>query len=333
MTSCEPGEGWLGNGLENRIPVLNQRGLGKGRGYSKKGEALSGLRRLQRYMGLAMILSAAAGVYLLATDGSLWILAVSHAAGLVLIVVLDLIIGGVNLMGSKRGYLASLAAAFLGIVLQLGDIVTAPQYNMTIPYFAVYLFGLPAFDILLSLQAAVMVLGLAGRGDVEFLASRRRVGKEFNYSRRAFAETVVTFGALVGLGVILGSVKLPSATSSSSPSSSAPVASASTPITNTNKIQVDSPVYFQYPAGYPNVLFKRSDGTLEAFSLLCTHVCCECSYISSSNIYYCPCHGSEFDSKGRVVVGPANSPLPSITLNVDSSGNVFPTGVTGYSPC
>src|SRR4029077_14935375 len=133
--------------------------------------------------------------------------------------------------------------------------------------------------------------------------------------------------------VILGSVKLPSATSSSSPSSSAPVASASTPITNANDIQVDSPVYFQYPAGYPNVLFKRSDGTLEAFSLLCTHVCCECSFISSSNIYYCPCHGSEFDSKGRVVVGPANSPLPSITLNVDSWGNVFPTGVTGYSPC
>ena len=94
-------------------------------------------------------MSAAAGVYLLATDGSLWILAVSHAVGLVIIVVLDVLLGVMNLIGSKRVYLASLAAASLGIVLQLGDIATAPQYNMTIAYFASYLFGLAAFDILL----------------------------------------------------------------------------------------------------------------------------------------------------------------------------------------
>ena len=333
MTQGElPGD-WLNQGLENRIPIIHLKGSGSGKGYTTKGEALSGLRRLQKYIGYAMLLSAAAGVFLLATDGSLWILAVSHAVGLVLIVVLDAFLGLINLMGSKRVYLASLAAAFLGIVLQLGDIVTAPQYNMTIPYFASYLFQLPAFDILLALQAAVIVLGVAGRSDVEFLASRRRVSKELNYSRRSFAKTVVGFGALVGLGVILGSIKIPSATSSSSPSSNAPVASASTPIANTSSIQVDSPVYFQFPSGYPNVLFKRSDGTLEAYSLLCTHVCCECTYIASSKIYYCPCHGSEFDSQGRVIAGPANTPLPTIALNVDSSGNVFPRGVNGYSPC
>ena len=98
-------------------------------------------------------------------------------------------------------------------------------------------------------------------------------------------------------------------------------------------MQVGSPVYFEYPSGYPNVLFKRSDGSLAAYSLLCTHVCCEVTYESSSNVFYCPCHGSEFDSSGRVIRGPAGSPLPSITLTVDGSGNVFPSGVSGYSPC
>src|SRR5512135_1632158 len=132
--------GWLGEGPDGRLPILSQKG-GQRKGYTSKSEALTGLRRLQRFIGYAMLASAAAGVYLLATDGSLWILAVSHAVGLVIIVVLDVLIGAMNLNGSKRVYLPSMAAAVLGIVLQLGDIATAPQYNMTVAYFASYLFG------------------------------------------------------------------------------------------------------------------------------------------------------------------------------------------------
>ncbi len=318
-------------GLGVGIPVLYERGRPQIKGFASKSEALSGLRRIQRYIGFAMLLSAAAGVYLLATDGSLWILAVSHAVGLIIIVVLDVFLGWMNLRGSRRIYLASLAAAVLGIVLQVGDIVTAPQYNMSVSYFASYLFGLPAFDLLLALQGAVIVVGLLGRSNVEFLASRGRTGRELNYTRRSFVRLMVGFAGLIGFGVLLGSVKIPS--SSSSPGSSAQVASASKPIANTGSMVVDSPVYFQYPSGYPNVVFKRGDGSLEAYSLLCTHVCCECSYIASSKVFYCPCHGSVFDSTGQVVRGPAATALPSVTLTVDSSGNVFPTGTSGYSPC
>ncbi|HEV2390457.1 MAG TPA: Rieske 2Fe-2S domain-containing protein [Nitrososphaerales archaeon] len=331
MKAGESPPGWLEQGLETRIPVSYEKERASGKGRISKDEALGALRRLQRYIGYSMLLSAAAGIYLLATDGSLWILAVSHAYGLVIIVVLDVILGLLNLAGSKRVYLASLAAALLGLVLQLGDIATAPQYNMTMAYFASYLFGLGAFDALLLLQVAVIVLGVLGRADVRFLASRRRVSKELNYSRRSFVSTIAGFGVLVGLGVALASVKIP--TSSSSPASSQTTASPSTAITNTASMQVDSPVYFEYPSGYPNVLFKRSDGSLAAYSLLCTHVCCEVTYESASNEFYCPCHGSLFDAFGRVLRGPAGSALPSITLTVDGAGNIFPSGVTGYSPC
>lgn len=155
---------------------------------------------------------------------------------------------------------------------------------------------------------------------------------ELNYSRRSFVTTVAGFAALVGLGVALSSVKVPSS-SASSGASSPQVANSTTPITNTSNLQVGYPVYFEYPSGYPNVLFKRSDGSLAAFSMLCTHVCCETTFEPSSGVFYCPCHGSEFDSAGRVIMGPAGSPLPAIALNVDSSGNIFPTGVSGYSPC
>ncbi len=329
MSQKESSADWLEQGLHARIPVLYQKGAGKG--YRTKTEALSGLRRLQRYVGYMMLLSAAVGVYLLASDHSLWILAVSHAVGLVIVVILDVTLGLLNYAGSKRVYVASLAAALLGIVLQLGDIATAPQYGMSMSYFASYLFGLAAFDILLALQALILVVGIMGRANVEFLAQRRRVGRELNYSRRSFLTTIVGFAALVGFGVVLGSVKIPS--TSSSQAVGGVQAGPTTAITNTSNLQVNSPVYFEYPSGYPNVLFKKSDGTLVAYSMLCTHVCCEVTYEASSNIFYCPCHGSEFDSNGQVIVGPAGTPLPSISLNVDSSGNIFPTGTVGYTPC
>ena len=333
MTSGDPSPEWFARGLETEIPVLYQKSPQQGKDYTSKHEALSSLRRLQRYIGFVMLMSASAGIYLLATDGSLWILAVSHAVGLVLVVVLDVFLGIMNLMGSKRVYLATLAAAFLGIVLQLGDIMTAPQYSMTIPYFASYLFGLAAFDILLVLQGFVIVLGVVGRANVQFLASRRRMGKELNYSRRSFVTTIAGLAVLVGFGVALGSVKIPSPSASSSPASSAKAASSLSAITNTNNMQIGSPVYFDYPSGYPNVLFKRSDGSLAAYSMLCTHVCCEVTYESSASEFYCPCHGSVFDYAGRVIRGPAGSPLPSITLTVDSSGDIYPSGVSGYTPC
>ena len=304
-----------------------------GRGLSKRG-ARSSLDRLQGGIGILLVLCGTAGTYLLATDGSLWNLALSHALGLIVVVVVDLAVGGLSLLSYRRVYVPSLAAAVLGIVLQLGDVATAPQYGMTVQYFASYLFGLWPFDLMLAVQLIVLVLGVAGRRHALYLARRRsRRGTELEYSRRGFLKSLGAFGALVGFVALLSSIKLPV----SSPAATTTTTQSGLPagaIAKKSSLVVGTPVYFDYPsAGYRNMLMLQADGSLLAFSMLCTHICCTLYYDPALKELGCPCHGSIFNSSGRVLQGPANVDLPQVTLRVDANGYVFPTGVPNPGPC
>ncbi len=305
----------------------------RARGISKE-EARGGLKRLQTAMGLTLLASAVSGSYLLATDRSLWLLAVSHAVGLVLIVVIDLMLGLMNLAASKRVYLPTIASAFLAVILQVGDVATAPQYGMTVSYLASYLFGLWAFDLLLGLQGVIIAFAVLGRPYARYLARRKsRRGRELDYSRRGFFRSFLGFAGLIGVGVVLGSVKLPAPPPTQTAASPVPSGLPSGAIANVNTMKLGAPVYFEYPSGYPNVLLSKADGTVSALSLLCTHVCCQCDYLPTDNVIACPCHGSAFDLDGTVLYGPAIEPLPKILVRVDPSGNVFPTGVSSLGPC
>jgi len=314
------------------------RGQPNGAPLSGKQSAHRRFRRIQLLTGVLLFFSSGVGTYLLATDASLWLLAFSHAVGLMIIIAIDLVLGLYCLTSSKSAYLPSIAAAFLGFVLQLGDVFTAPQYNMTIQYFAHYLFGLWAFDVLLGLQLAVVVVGVIARPHAQYLARRRtKRGREFDYSRRGLLKAMGGFAGLIGIGVLLGSLKLtgPVQQSTQSSQSSATTATGTRAgsVANVNNLQVETPVLFEYPAGYPSSLVKNQDGSMTAVSMLCTHVCCQLSYDAASKVYYCPCHGSVFDFTGRVVRGPASTDLPTIQLRVDGSGNVFPMGVSNPGPC
>ncbi len=282
--------------------------------------------------------SAAAGVYLLATDRSLWLLALSHAVGFVLIVALDAVLGVLSLWSSRKVYLPSIAAAVLAVVLQLGDIFTAPQYNMTISYFASYLFGIWAFDLLLALQAAVILTGLLGHRYAAYLSRRKsRRGRELTYSRRGFLKAIAGFAGLIGIGVVVGSVKIPLPSNATQTTTTTQSGAPAGSIANINSLKVGTPVYFYYPQSPPqvylNILLKKADGTVSAMSMLCTHVCCDCEYISSRDVIACPCHGSVFDSNGNVLQGPALVALPVVQLRTDSNGYIFPTGVSNPGPC
>ena len=58
-------------------------------------------------------------------------------------------------------------------------------------------------------------------------------------------------------------------------------------------------------------LLRDTDGPY-ALSLVCTHL--GCTLTVSSGGMACPCHGSRFDRRGRVLNGPADRPLKRLAL-------------------
>jgi Rieske Fe-S protein len=71
--------------------------------------------------------------------------------------------------------------------------------------------------------------------------------------------------------------------------------------------------------GKPAVLVHLKNGEFVAYSAECTHQGCTVSYRAKGKGYLaCPCHGSVFDpvSRGEVVSGPAEEPLPRLRIEV-----------------
>ncbi len=71
----------------------------------------------------------------------------------------------------------------------------------------------------------------------------------------------------------------------------------------------DAAVLYHDPSdGSPDIVVRHRDGSLAAFSAVCTHAGCDVEF--QSGVLLCPCHGSEFDaSTGAVVRGPALTAL------------------------
>jgi glycine/D-amino acid oxidase-like deaminating enzyme/nitrite reductase/ring-hydroxylating ferredoxin subunit len=56
-------------------------------------------------------------------------------------------------------------------------------------------------------------------------------------------------------------------------------------------------------------VFKDEDGSMTAFSAICTHLGCVIAWNPIDRTWDCPCHGSRFDIHGEVLAGPAVLPL------------------------
>lgn len=66
---------------------------------------------------------------------------------------------------------------------------------------------------------------------------------------------------------------------------------------------------------FPIALYRISAEEYIALWMECTHQGCEVN--AQSNYLVCPCHGSEFDAKGNVLQGPAESNLKSFKVTTD----------------
>src|SRR5205823_5757284 len=50
---------------------------------------------------------------------------------------------------------------------------------------------------------------------------------------------------------------------------------------------------------------RDNDGTIHRCSSICTHMACLVAWNPVEKTWDCPCHGSRFDIRGRVLMGPA----------------------------
>ena len=91
--------------------------------------------------------------------------------------------------------------------------------------------------------------------------------------------------------------------------------------------QVGGSTLFQLP-GYSDpacgsdviIVLQPTAGEFLAFSASCTHACCAVTYQPSESRFYCGCHGSAYDLKGKVTAGPATRALTALKVCSDACG-------------
>jgi Rieske Fe-S protein len=74
------------------------------------------------------------------------------------------------------------------------------------------------------------------------------------------------------------------------------------------------------------LLVGRDPEGLFARSSLCTHAGCNLNEDGASQPsggIRCGCHGSQFDATGSVLAGPANRPLPALSIELGDDGNLY----------
>jgi Rieske Fe-S protein len=63
-------------------------------------------------------------------------------------------------------------------------------------------------------------------------------------------------------------------------------------------------------------VYRDEAGTLHEFSAICPHLGCVVTWNGLERGWDCPCHGSLFDCQGKVLNGPANTPLATPYIRV-----------------
>lgn len=77
--------------------------------------------------------------------------------------------------------------------------------------------------------------------------------------------------------------------------------------------------------GDATYLIVKNEGILEDYALnaICTHLGCVVPWNNAENKFKCPCHGSQYDSTGKVIRGPAPLSLALAHTDIDQDDNIL----------
>jgi len=81
------------------------------------------------------------------------------------------------------------------------------------------------------------------------------------------------------------------------------------------------------PVGPVLVIRNPNDSkSLIAVNPTCTHKGCTVKWQKSEKLFDCPCHKAEFALDGKVLKGPAKTPLATYTANIEGNSVVVKAG-------
>ncbi|WP_375482836.1 ubiquinol-cytochrome c reductase iron-sulfur subunit [uncultured Jatrophihabitans sp.] len=116
----------------------------------------------------------------------------------------------------------------------------------------------------------------------------------------------------------------PTADTSSETSSQAGKGPAGDALVSLDDLGVGTSRAVKLADGKPAIVTRTGTATAVCFSAICTHQ--GCTVKPKGKEFDCPCHGSRYDATtGKVLGGPAPSPLPKITVTV-TDGKVSEAG-------
>jgi len=104
-----------------------------------------------------------------------------------------------------------------------------------------------------------------------------------------------------------------------------PIPTPSGTVIGSTSQAMNSAVNFTNPAdNQKSLLIHLPNGNWAACESACTHFGCPVSYNTQNNLLVCPCHGATFDPANafKVVLGPATTPLPTISIHVNANGTI-----------
>jgi Rieske Fe-S protein len=100
------------------------------------------------------------------------------------------------------------------------------------------------------------------------------------------------------------------------------------PVARANDIAPGTSVLFRYPTDDdPCILVRDRDGTIDAYSQVCTHLSCAVVHRPDSHTLDCPCHKGSFSAAdGLPIAGPPTRRLPRVRLE-RRGGDLVATGI------